>query len=242
MTTLLQIQGLCSGYADVTILHGISLSVSAAEVVCVVGPNGAGKSTLLKSVMKLARVSAGEIRFAGEDLASRKTEDMIELGIAYVPQVRNVFASLTVRENLLLAAPPRVAVADVVAEAFSVFPELRPKEGVMAGALSGGERQMLAFARALARKPSLLLLDEPTAALSPRLAESVFERIAAISAAGTAILLIEQNAVSALRISHRGYLISNGQNEFDASGPDLLRDPRIGEVYLSGGTLSSQTT
>lgn len=235
---LLELLDLQAGYRDVPIIRGVSLSVDPGKVVCVIGPNGAGKSTVLKATMGLLRIFGGEVRLAGEDITRVATEKHVDMGIGYVPQVANVFASLTVRENLILSVKQRRHQTAALEEVLALFPELKPKLGAAAGALSGGERQMLAFARCLILKPRLLLLDEPTAALSPLLVGNVFKKIAEIAAMGTAILLVEQNALRALEISDQAVVLSNGENAAAGTGAELLANPRIKELYLGGHSAS----
>ncbi|MCL6567304.1 MAG: ABC transporter ATP-binding protein [Meiothermus silvanus] len=239
MPHLLEIQELVCGYGDADILHGVSLYVNEGEVVTIIGPNGAGKSTVLKAVMGLLKVRGGDIRFYGASLLGQPTELLIDQGIAYVPQVNNVFPSLTVYENLLLFG--RKMRGDIKAQfgrVLNMFPTLKPKLSMRAGLLSGGERQMLAFARALVTAPALILLDEPTAALSPLLAKQIFQKILDIRVGGTAILLVEQNVRRALEISDRAYVLDTGRNALSGSGQDLLAHPAMGELYL-GGTVHS---
>jgi neutral amino acid transport system ATP-binding protein len=234
LSALLEIDALHAGYRDTPIIHGVSVKVHAGEVVCVIGPNGAGKSTLLKATMGLLRVFSGEIRLDGKPITDLATEKHVDIGIGYVPQVANVFASLTVRENLSLSVRRRQDLAPALEEILAFFPELKPKLSLNAGAMSGGERQMLAFARCLIVKPRLLLLDEPTAALSPALVGTIFGKIAEIKSRGMAILLVEQNAIRALGISDRAIVLSNGQNATEGTGAELLANPRIKELYLGG--------
>jgi len=230
----LEVRNLHAGYRDTAIIRGVSLSVDPGEVVCVIGPNGAGKSTVLKAIMGLLKIFEGEISLAGERITTLPTEKHVDVGIGYVPQVANVFASLTVKENLLLSVKRGQDQANATEEVLHFFPELRPKLPLNAGSLSGGERQMLAFARCLILKPRLLLLDEPTAALSPLLVGGIFRKIVEIVATGTAILLVEQNAIRALEISDRAIVLSNGANAAEGTGAELLANPRIKELYLGG--------
>lgn len=237
---VLAVSGLEAGYSDVPVLREVTLHVAAAEIVCIIGPNGAGKSTLLKAIMGLARVSSGEIRLFGAPLDGRRTEEHVDRGLAYVPQVRNVFPSLTVRENIVLSSRRGQKPAPLVERALATFPELSPKLGMRAGSLSGGERQMLAFARCLVTSPKLLLLDEPTAALSPLLTDMIFRKIAEIGRGGTAILMVEQNAQRALRISHRAYVLANGRNEAEGPAAAILTDPLVAALYLGGRARPSE--
>ena len=233
---LLEIAGLHAGYRDTPIVRGVTLDVHAGEVVCVIGPNGAGKSTLLKAVMGLLRIFEGKVILGGRDITKLAAEKHVGAGIGYVPQVANVFATLSVRENLILSVPKGQARGPAIDGMLALFPELAPKLGVAAGTMSGGERQMLAFARCLIAKPSLLLLDEPTAALSPLLVGGVFRKVAEIAAGGTAVLLVEQNALRALEISDRALVLANGANAAEGTGAELLANPRIKELYLGGRT------
>ncbi len=234
MSALLDIAGLHAGYRDTPIVHGVSAQVGAGEVVCVIGPNGAGKSTLVKAAVGLLRIFSGTIRFDGQDITRLRAEDRAAIGLGYVPQVANVFATLSVRENITLGLPDHRGTAAACEAMLEMFPELRGKLGLAAGRLSGGERQMLAFARCLVRRPRMLLLDEPTAALSPLLAGQIFARIAAIAAGGVAILLVEQNALRALAISHRAYVLVAGRNAAEGPAAELRGRPDIKELYLGG--------
>ncbi|ASW04151.1 ABC transporter ATP-binding protein [Paraburkholderia aromaticivorans] len=231
---LLEIDRLYAGYRDVPIIRNLSLHVGEGEVVGVIGPNGAGKSSMLKAAMGLLKIFAGEIRWRDQSITHLAAERHMAAGIGYVPQVANVFASLTVRENLSLSVSHRGKVQASIERMLALFPELVPKLALAAGSLSGGERQMLAIARCLIVAPSLLLLDEPTAALSPLLVNGVFRRIKEIGGHGTAILLVEQNALQALAICDRAYVLSNGSNAITGSGAELVANPRIKELYLGG--------
>lgn len=236
MEPLLRIEDLHAGYGDADVLHGVSLHLLPGEIVAIVGPNGAGKSTVLNAVMNLLQVRRGDIFFQGQSICRRPTEALKNAGIAYVPQVANVFPSLTVQENLLVGTPKNQRRGGRLQEILSLFPVLAEKMKMWAGGLSGGERQMLAFACGLISGPRLLLLDEPSAALSPVLAAIIFEKVRAIRDAGTTILLVEQNVRKALEISDRGYVLDSGQNALSGKGRDLLADPEMGRLYLGGSS------
>ena len=239
MEALLRIEGLHAGYGDADVLHGVGLDVAAGEIVAIVGPNGAGKSTVLNAVMNLLQIRSGDILFRGQSIRGKPTETLKDAGISYVPQVANVFPSLTVQENLLVGAPKGQRLAERLKDIRSLFPVLAEKMKMWAGGLSGGERQMLAFARGLISGPRLLLLDEPSAALSPALAASIFEKVKAIRDAGTTILLVEQNVRKALEISDRGYVLDSGQNALGGDGPELLANPEMGRLYLGGSAMQA---
>ncbi len=234
MTCLLSIEGLRGGYADADVLHGVELELNEGEIVAIVGPNGAGKSTVLNAIMNLIRIREGDIRFRGKSILNLPTEDFLSMGISYVPQVRNVFPSLSVHENLLLGTPRKADLGRRLEEILHLFPNLEPRLKMRAGALSGGERQMLAFARGLMSRPSLLLLDEPSAALSPLLAATVFDKIREIHRTGTTMLIVEQNVRRILEISDRGYVLESGKNALSGVSRELLNDPRMGQLYLGG--------
>ncbi len=239
---LLEVAGLVARYRDVDILRGVSVRVERGELVAVLGPNGAGKSTLLKAIVGLVPPRAGMVRLEGEELVGRPPEAIVRLGVAYVPQVANVFPSLTVAENLAIAVPRaqgRAGVEAARAAALAVFPALASRLRQRAGSLSGGERQMLAMARALAGRPRLLLLDEPTAALAPLVARQILETVDAIrrgegGAGSPGVLLAEQNARLALAAADRAYILETGENALEGRGADLLADPRVRELYLGG--------
>ncbi len=232
---LLEVRGVVGGYGDVDILHGADLEADAGEVVVIIGANGAGKSTLMKAIAGLVSVRSGTIRFAGEDITNAPAETMVGRGLAYVPQERNVFPSLTVAENLAMGAYARPsALAEGRARVLALFPDLEAKLGVAAGRLSGGQRQMVAIARALMLEPRLILLDEPTAGLSPKFCALIFERVQAIARAGIGVLMVEQNARPALAIADRGVVLAMGRNRATAPGPALLADPEIGRLFLGG--------
>lgn len=228
MSTL-QVAGLVAGYGDADILQGVSLDVGPQEIVTLIGPNGAGKSTVLRAVMGFLRPRAGSVVLDGQDLAGRSPEAIVEAGLGYVPQVSNVFARLTVREHLQLARGPKAGDVDAVLD---LFPMLRPHMSRMAGLLSGGERQMLAIARALVLRPTLVLLDEPSAALAPQVVQLVFDRIVAVARSGVSVLLVEQNVKAALPVSDTAYALQTGRNALSGPGPALLADPRLHDVYL----------
>jgi branched-chain amino acid transport system ATP-binding protein len=235
--SLLTVRGLTAGYGGVPVIDAIDLEVAGNGIAVIIGPNGAGKSTLLKSIFALTAITAGAIAFAGRDITRFATSDLVPLGISAVPQSRNVFASLTVAENLDIgtyAAPPRDR-ARAEARVLALFPDLAAKLGQPAGELSGGQRQMVAIGRALMSEPKLLLLDEPTAGLSPAYLEKIFDLILDIRAAGVAILMVEQNARQALRIADRGYVLVNGRNFMAGTGAALLADDSVRRSFLGQG-------
>jgi len=235
-TPVLETRGLVAGYVpEVDILHSVDLRVLPGELVTIVGPNGAGKSTLIRAVVGLLRPRAGTILLAGDDITGVRANRVVARGVGYVAQRENVFASMSVEENLELGAGARAAVArERLPRIFDLFPRLKERRRQQAGTLSGGERQMLAMARALIAEPKLLLLDEPSAGLSPILVDVIFEKIAEIGAAGIPILMVEQNARRALGMSHRGYVLDLGRNRFEGTGPELLHDPKVVDLYLGG--------
>ena len=229
--SLLEIRGLSGGYGEADVILGIDLLVGEGEIVTIAGTNGSGKSTLVKAIVGLLPRVRGVIRLDGRDLAQVPVERRIALGLGYVPQTANVFPSLTVRENLEVV----VGVADPrrrIEELFAFFPALAERRDLRAGHLSGGERQQLAFARALMLQPRLLLLDEPTAALSPALVEQILERIRGLPRLGVAVLLVEQRARQALAISDRGYILDAGRVVLTDRAERLLADERMAELYL----------
>jgi branched-chain amino acid transport system ATP-binding protein len=232
---LLTVRGLDAGYGDLQILSGVNLDVAEGEYVTIVGPNGAGKSTAMKSIFGLTNLMGGEIRFAGQDITDLRPEDIIHTGIGYVPQSDNVFAGLTVVENLEMGAYILDEVPqDRLDAVYDRFPILEERKGQRAGTLSGGQQQMLAMGRALMLDPDLLLLDEPSAGLAPDLVEDMFDRIDGINDSGTAILMVEQNAKEALRRCDRGYVLVQGQNRFEDSGDALLADEEVRQQFLGG--------
>ncbi|MEF8818445.1 MAG: ABC transporter ATP-binding protein [Haloferacaceae archaeon] len=232
---LLTVRDLDAGYGDLQILSDVDLDVLDGEYVTIVGPNGAGKSTVMKSVFGLTVHMGGSIQFGDSEITGLAPEEIIHEGIGYVPQNDNVFASLTVRENLEMGAYIRDEVpADALAAVFDRFPVLEERQSQKAGTMSGGQQQMLAMGRALMLDPDLLLLDEPSAGLAPDLVEDMFERIDAINDAGTAVLMVEQNAKEALRHCDRGYVLANGENRYADSGDRLLADPEVRQEFLGG--------
>ena len=232
---LLSVRELDAGYGDLQILSDVALDVGRGEYITIVGPNGAGKSTVMKSVFGLATLMGGTVTFDGEDITGLDPEEVIREGIGYVPQNENVFASLSVIENLemgayILDSVPQEALSAV----FERFPILEERQSQKAGTLSGGQRQMLAMGRALMLDPDLLLLDEPSAGLAPDLVDDMFDRIDAINDAGTAVLMVEQNAKEALRRCDRGYVLVNGQNRYEDEGDVLLSDSEVRQQFLGG--------
>jgi neutral amino acid transport system ATP-binding protein len=231
---LLEVQNVYAGYVkDLDILQGVNFRVAPGEMVAVIGPNGAGKSTLAKTIFGLLTPHRGHIFFNGNAIAGLPSNQIVQQGMSYVPQIANIFPSLSVEENLEMGAFVRdVPLEPLKQEIFTKFPRLKQRRKQRAGTLSGGERQMLAMGKALMLKPSLLLLDEPSAALSPILVNDVFEQIRQINQAGTAIVLVEQNARKALELCDRGYVLESGRDRVEGRGIDLLNDPKVGELYL----------
>ncbi|MFF5310934.1 MULTISPECIES: ABC transporter ATP-binding protein [Streptomyces] len=227
-----------AGYVPgVDVLRGCSVEVRPGEVVGVVGPNGAGKSTLVKAVFGLLRVRGGTVRLRGEDVTGRPAHELVRRGVGYVPQLQNVFPTLTVEENLRMGVYLRPKDhTRRVAAVEELFPVLADRRRQKAGAMSGGERQMLAMARALMMEPQLLLLDEPSAGLSPLHQDHVFDRCRMINSAGVAVLMVEQNARRCLQLCDRGYVLDQGRNAYTGTGTALLHDEKVIELYL--GTLA----
>jgi len=233
--TLLDVEDLDAGYGDLQILTGVDMSVDDGEYVTIVGPNGAGKSTVMKSVFGLTSHMGGRVTFDGQDITGLPPEEIIHYGVGYVPQNENVFATLTVQENLEMGAYILDEVPeDALGEVFERFPILEERKNQRAGTMSGGQQQMLAMGRALMLDPDLLLLDEPSAGLAPDLVDEMFDKVDEINDAGTAILMVEQNAKEALRRCDRGYVLANGQNRYVDTGDALLNDPEVRQEFLGG--------
>lgn len=232
---VLDATGVIAGYRpDLPILHGVSLYVNAGEVVTIIGPNGAGKSTFIKAVAGLLSVTEGDIRLNGESITHIPAHQLAGSGIGFVPQTDNIFTTLTIHENLVTGGVPMSRhAADVrIGEIYGLFPMLRERRREKAGVLSGGQRQILAIARALLTEPRLILLDEPTAGLSPMAAAELFDLVRGLVKDGAAVLMVEQNAKAALRMSDRGYVLAEGQNRIDGPAQALLEDDEIGEIFL----------
>ena len=232
--SILQVEEVVSGYTDINILNGVSIHIEKGEIVSIIGPNGAGKSTLLKTIIGMLKPRSGSIFFDSWDIAGMTTHNIVARGMGFVPQEKNTFPSLTVMENLEMGAFLKREMGDVLEEVFDIFPVLRDKKHQRATTLSGGEIKMLAMGRAMMPEPTVLLLDEPTAGLSPKLREVVFEKIMDINGTGTTILMVEQNAKKALSISHRGYVLEMGENRFEGEGSSLLEDENVLKLYLGG--------
>ncbi|NNG03395.1 MAG: ABC transporter ATP-binding protein [Inquilinus sp.] len=234
MTAVLDVRDVVAGYTPtLQILRGVSLEVRAGEIVTVLGPNGAGKSTLIKAVAGLVPISAGDIRFLDRDITGMRTHILVRQGLSYVPQTENVFARLSVEENLALGADfDRAAMEERRGQVLDLFPDLARLGHLAAGKLSGGQRQMVAVGRALMSAPKLLMLDEPSAGLSPKLAQTVFTQLRRIRDAGVTILIVEQNARAALAVSDRGYVLAEGRERMHGSAAELLDSPEVGALYL----------
>ena len=233
MTAVLRVQDVVAGYGEVEILHGVSIAVSEAEIVAVIGPNGAGKSTLLKAIFGLVSVLSGSVHLAERDVTNMAPDRIVQSGMSYVPQTENVFPSLTINENLEMGAyVRRDGLRSRLERVYDLFPDIAPRRGERAGRLSGGQRQMLALARALMLDPKILLLDEPSASLSPKMVDSIFEKIGEINQGGTAILLVEQNAKEALSFASRAYVLAMGENRFEGEAKEMLDNEEVGKLYL----------
>ena len=232
---MLEVADLDAGYGDLQVLYDVDLSVEDGEYVTIVGPNGAGKSTVMKSVFGLTTYMGGSVEFQGEEISGHRPEEIITHGIGYVPQNDNVFPSLTVRENLEMGAYILDEVPqDALNAVFDRFPILEERQGQKAGTMSGGQQQMVAMGRALMLEPDLLLLDEPSAGLAPDLVDDMFDRVDIINEAGTAVLMVEQNAKEALRRCDRGYVLVQGRNRYEDEGDVLLGDEQVRQDFLGG--------
>ena len=233
---ILEISNLAAGYGKSEILHGVSMEVETGEIVTMVGANGAGKSTTLRSIFGLTDIRGGVIKFKKRNIIGMRPHQVVTLGLALVPQERSVFPSLTVQENLEMGGyiMDRVKLQERTEQIFERFPRLRERHQQKAGTLSGGERQMLAIGRGLMTGPELLMLDEPSLGLAPKVVEAVFEQIQLIHESGTTVFLVEQNARRALSISDRAYVLELGRIHHQGSGQELLNDPEVQRAYLGG--------
>ena len=232
--TVIECNGIAAGYVKgLNILQGVDLIVDEKEIVSIIGPNGAGKSTLLKAIMGIINISGGRFFINGVEKTNTPTHQIVSEGVGYVPQVENVFPSLTIEENLEIGSwSVKDSIKQSISKIFDDFPMLKERQKDKAGNLSGGQRQILALARALVTSPSILLLDEPSAGLSPVAIKEVFEIVKEINSRGVAILLVEQNATRALNFSDRGYVLDQGRNAYQGKGQELLKDPRVVDLYL----------
>jgi neutral amino acid transport system ATP-binding protein len=233
---VLETRELVAGYTtELDILNSVSIRVLAGEVVTVVGPNGAGKSTLMKAVIGLLKPRAGRVMLRATDIVGRRPHQIVRMGVGYVPQRENVFENMSVEENLELGSVGQrgSGLTARIEELLTLFPRLGERRRQIVGTMSGGERQMVAMARALMPKPEILLLDEPSAGLAPMFVQAMFQQVSDVNASGVSILMVEQNARAALALSHRGYVLDLGRNAFEGPGRQLLDDPRLAELYLS---------
>ena len=234
MSRVLEITNLEGGYGSVQILHGIDMYVDEGEFVTIIGPNGCGKSTLIKTIFGIATYYSGGVQYRGTEVSGWRTDQLVNHGIAYVPQVDNVFPSLSVLENLQMGGNSldTATLNERIERSLEMFPDLRDRVHDVAASLSGGERQMLAISRALISDPSFLLLDEPTAALSPLYQQQIIERIDSLREQGITVLIVEQNARLSLSRSDRGYIVANGKIVHSGDAQHILTDPEIGEYFL----------
>ena len=228
-------KNLTAGYGGVDIIKNINLEVKQGEIVVIVGPNGAGKSTAMKALLGMLKLTDGGVSFAEDDITFMLPQDRVNLGIAFVPQTQNVFTGMSVEENLEMGGfirsdDIRLTIEDI----YNLFPILKEKRNQNAGELSGGQRQQVAFGRALMTKPKILMLDEPTAGVSPIVMDELFSRIIEVGKTGVGILMVEQNAKQAMNIADRGYVLVNGMNSREGSGQDLLNNPEVRKSFLGG--------
>lgn len=234
---MLEVQNIYSGYGKIEVLHGVSLRVASQEIVCIIGPNGSGKSTLLKTLFGLIKPKQGKIQFLGMDISQKNPEEKVTMGISYIPQGENVFPSLTVMENLEMGGTPLKdgsRIERAIQDVFDRFSLLRVKKNLKAGLLSGGEKQILALARASMIKPKLILLDEPSLGLAPQVIDQIYQEIDSINHQGVTFIIVEQNARKALRLAHRAYVLDLGINRLEDTGEGLLRNEEVKRLYLGG--------
>jgi branched-chain amino acid transport system ATP-binding protein len=235
---MLELREVSAGYGAIQILHGVSLHVNEGEIVAVIGPNGAGKSTTFKAIMGLINHLGGDVLYARHSLVSLRPDRILGLGLAYVPQGRVVFTQMTVRENLEMGAyleRDKARIKEAMDYVFTLFPRLGERPGQIAGSMSGGEQQMLAMGRGLMMRPKMMMLDEPSLGLSPRLVDEVFDKTVAMARGGLTVMLVEQNAARALEIADRGYVLELGRNRYEGTGRELLDNPDVRTMYLGGG-------
>ncbi len=233
---VLSLEQVVGGYGDTQILHGVSMRVDPGEIVVIIGPNGAGKSTAMKAVFGLLNLTGGSVHLDDRDITNMPPDQVVRQGVCYVPQTANIFPSLTVEENLEMGAYVRKDdFRPRMGEIYELFPPLHEKRKLAAGTLSGGQRQMVAMGKAMMLEPKILLLDEPTAGLSPKFRGEIFSIIRTVNDTGTPILMVEQNAKQALKIANRGYVLVDGKNKFEGGGQALLDDPEVAEMFLGGG-------
>lgn len=233
---LLQVDNVTSGYGEMDILHGVSMAIEDHEIVSIIGPNGAGKSTLMKTVFGLLHPREGTVTLGGKDISKFEPHKVVQQRMCYVPQVANVFTALTVEENLEMGAfiLDDSDLGERKQKVYDMFPKLHTRRRQEAGKMSGGERQMVAMGSALMIDPKLVLLDEPSAGLSPKLVDEIFEHIVRINESGIAIMMVEQNAKQSLQMADRGYVLASGENRYEGSGKEMLEDPEIEKLYLGG--------
>jgi branched-chain amino acid transport system ATP-binding protein len=234
-TPLLALERLALAYGGIQAVKGIDLAVGTGELVCLIGANGAGKTTTLKGICGVLPPKSGSVRYAGEDIAGRRSFELVRRGLVMVPEGRGMFGALTIEENLAMGAyirDDRAAIREDIERVFTLFPRLKERRSQTAGTLSGGEQQMLAIGRALMSRPKLLLLDEPSMGLAPLMVQKVFETIISVSREGVTILLIEQNARLALEVSDRGYVMESGEITLEGAATKLLHDPKVRAAYL----------
>ena len=228
-------KNLTGGYGSIDIIHSCSFEVNRGEIVSILGPNGAGKSTAMKAMLGMLELSSGEVTVEGKDISKLNTQKRVKLGVSFVPQTKNVFTEMTVEENLEMGGFLRdVTYRETIDEIYDLFPILHEKKNQIVGELSGGQRQQVAIGRALMIKPSVLMLDEPTAGVSPIVMDELFEHILKIKEKNVAILMVEQNARQALNVSDRGYVLVMGENKYSGSGKELLNDTEVRKSFLGG--------
>lgn len=232
---LIELKQVVGGYGGAPVLNGVDIAIERHDIGVIVGPNGAGKSTALKAIFGLVKVTDGDVLFEGKPVANSLPDRLVPMGLSFVPQEKNVFTTLTVQENLEMGAfIRRDDISDTLASVYDMFPDLKQKRNQNAGELSGGQRQMVAMGRALMSKPDLLMLDEPSAGLSPRYVGEIFDQILKVNAAGVGILMVEQNAKRALGFATRGFVLAGGKNLFTGTGEELLADPEVAQSFLGG--------
>jgi branched-chain amino acid transport system ATP-binding protein len=231
----LTVDGVDSGYGEAQVLDDLSLHLNEGEIVCIIGPNGAGKSTVLKTVFGLLEPWTGTVTLGDRDITGMPPEDLVREGVGYVPQVDNVFGSLSIEENLRMGGVAKGSgLEETIEELYDRFPILAEKKAAKARTLSGGQRQVLAFARALVMDPDVLLIDEPSAGLAPNIVDEVFADVRTVNELGTAILMVEQNAREGLGISDRGYVLDQGTVAYEDRADELLDNPEVSRLYLGG--------